>query len=155
MKICPINILFVRQPCPFNFSEKINDFFLSFQEWHRLSVPLENTSCPLCNTSVHVLELVPHLTMVHSVSPQATSHALLLWILTANQMRKQNMLHNPMHSAMLLQSMLPTLKAPQVRYRSIFLSKMGMKPPMNIQRSQKSHFSQLKIGIFLIFFCKK
>ena len=65
--------------------------------------------------------MVPHLTIAHSVSPQATSHALLMWILTSNQMKKQqNMIQHqtpkldPMQSAMLLQSMLPNLKAPQV-----------------------------------------
>ena len=81
------------------------------KEWHRLSMPLEATFCPLCSTSVHILELMSHLTVAHSVTPPATGNALLLWILTSNQMRK-TLLQNPMHSAMLLQSMLPGLKAP-------------------------------------------
>ncbi len=52
------------------------------------------------------------MTMVHAVTPPATGHALLLWLMTSNQLRKNNILHNPMHSAMLLQSMLPALKLP-------------------------------------------
>ena len=81
------------------------------QEWHRLTVPLENTTCPLCSAPIHLLELVPHLTLVHAVTPPSTGHALLLWILTTNQLRKNNhhLMNHPM-SAMLLQQMLPSLK---------------------------------------------
>ena len=86
-------------------------FILSLQEWHRLTVPLENTSCPLCNNSVPLLELVPHLTVVHAVTPPSTGHALLLWILTSTQARRNNntMLNNHHLSAMLLQNMLPAV----------------------------------------------
>ena len=88
-----------------------NYFFQNSQEWHRLTVPLENTSCPLCNNSVPLLELVPHLTVVHAVTPPSTGHALLLWILTSTQARRNNntMLNNHHLSAMLLQNMLPAV----------------------------------------------
>lgn len=82
------------------------------QEWHRLTVPLDNTLCPLCSHSVHILELVPHLTLVHSVTPPSTGHALLLWLLTSTQLKKSLL---PMHQ-MMLQTMLnkqqPTTMTP-------------------------------------------
>ena len=76
-----------------------------------MTIPLDNITCPLCGITVHLLELVPHLTLVHNVTPPSTGHALLLWILTSNQLRKNNhhLMNHPM-SAMLLQQMLPSLK---------------------------------------------
>lgn len=84
-----------------------------------MTVPLDNTNCPLCTTTIPLLELVPHLTIVHSVTPPATGHALLLWILTANNNKKHQHNNNNNNtfltnqlSAMLMQSMLKTTAPP-------------------------------------------
>ena len=52
--------------------------------YHRVTCPLTSASCPLCMTSVPIMDLTVHLASQHGLVPQSAVNALLLWVLTSN-----------------------------------------------------------------------
>ena len=52
--------------------------------YHRVTCPLTSANCPLCMTSVPIMDLTVHLASQHGLVPQSAVNALLLWVLTSN-----------------------------------------------------------------------
>ena len=53
-------------------------YLVHLRDFHRVTCPLEDLTCPLCMSSVPVLELSLHLTAVHSAAPLAAVNSIMV-----------------------------------------------------------------------------
>ena len=61
-----------------------SSYLSHLRAYHRVSCPLNSAHCPLCMTSVPIMDLTVHLASQHGLVPQSAVNALLLWVLTSN-----------------------------------------------------------------------
>ena len=61
-----------------------SSYLSHLRTYHRVSCPLTSANCPLCMTSVPIMDLTVHLATQHGLVPQTAVNALLLWVLTSN-----------------------------------------------------------------------
>ena len=61
-----------------------SSYLSHLRTFHRVSCPLNPASCPLCMSTVPIMDLTVHLASQHGLVPQAAVNALLLWVLTSN-----------------------------------------------------------------------
>merc|ERR1719350_1564145 len=61
-----------------------SSYLSHLRTYHRVTCPLTSANCPLCMTSVPIMDLTVHLATQHGLVPQTAVNALLLWVLTSN-----------------------------------------------------------------------
>ncbi len=60
-------------------------YLVHLRDFHRVTCPLEDLTCPLCLSPVPVLELSLHLTAVHSAAPVAAVNSIMVSTVTSRE----------------------------------------------------------------------